>query len=71
MKNGELTKLRGMNLFAAIFHLAQGIVVLVLANDFSITITRGFLKFDETTRSLIPAVENLFDVKLAYLIASF
>jgi len=71
MKNGELTKLRGMNLFAAIFHLVQGIVVLVLANDFSITITRGFLKFDETTRSLIPAVENLFDVKLAYLIASF
>jgi len=38
MKNGELTKLREMNLFAAIFHLVQGIVVLVLANDFSITI---------------------------------
>ena len=70
MKGDELARLKKLNLFAAIFHLVQGVIVLVLANDFSVTITRGFLKFDETTRSLIPAVENLFYVKLAYLIAS-
>jgi len=71
VKSEVFSGLKKLNLFAAFFHLVQGIMILVLANDFSITVTRGFLKFDQVTRSLVPAFENIFDVKLAYLIASF
>ena len=63
--------LRKMNIFAALFHLVQGILILVLSNDFSIAVTRNYLKFDETTRSLVTVTEKLFDVRVAYLISLF
>ncbi len=67
----KFNSLKRLNLIAGVFHLIQGILILVLANDFTVTITRNYLKFDETTRSLITVTENLFDVRLAYLIAVF
>jgi hypothetical protein len=71
VKSEVFSGLRKLNLFAAFFHIVQGILILALANDFSITVTRGFLKFDQVTRSLVPAFENIFDVKLAHIFTSY
>ncbi|WP_029551060.1 heliorhodopsin HeR [Thermococcus zilligii] len=71
METKKFENLKRLNLIAAVFHLVQGILILVLSSDFAVTITRNYLKFDQASRSLVTVTENLFDVRLAYLIALF
>ncbi|WP_232462865.1 heliorhodopsin HeR [Thermococcus sp. P6] len=51
--------------------MIQGVLILLLSTGFTITVTRGYLRYDEATRSLVNVTENLFQVNLAYLIALF
>lgn len=64
-------KLRVFNLVMAVFHFLQGILMVALSNEFSITVTRGFLDFDPLTRSLIPETADVFEIPMGPLIASF
>lgn len=65
------TKLRKLNAIMAAVHAAQGIAVLLLAKNFTLTLTTGYLYFDQTSKSLQPATHAVAQVSLPHLIADF
>ncbi|MBN1915592.1 heliorhodopsin HeR [Candidatus Dojkabacteria bacterium] len=66
-----MKNLRTFNLFMGGFHLLQGILMVILTNDFKLPVNTSYLKLDEATFTLIPSVEQLTQVKLGYLVAGF
>ena len=60
--------LRVYNLVIGLIHLAQGIAMLVLSNDFTLPVTRTFLTGPPGTA---PAQEAWFDVRLGPAVAAF
>lgn len=67
----KFRKLRNFNLFMAVLHFVQGILMLVLTNGFALPVTSSFLKFNLVTRSLVPNTETLFQLKIGPLVAAF
>jgi hypothetical protein len=67
----KFVKLKRFNLIMGVLHLIQGAMMLVLSNDFTLPVTRSFLKFDATTQTLNPASVTLFDLRIGPLVASF
>jgi len=64
-------KLRIYNLIMGFLHLVQGIIMLIVSNDSSLTITRNYLEFNREIMRLVPATENFMDLKMGPFIASF
>lgn len=64
-------KLRIYNFIMGVLHLIQGILMLALSNDFSLTITRTYQTLDEELMKLVPATENLVDLRMGPFVASF
>ncbi len=73
MKGDEVKyqKLKRFNLIMGFLHTIQGMLMVVLSNDFTLPITRGFLKLDETTERLVHESVTIAEVRLGYLIALF
>ncbi len=69
--DGIFKKLRVFNLVMAVLHFLQGLLMIVISNDFTITVTRGFLDFDPITERLYPDTADVIDIRLGPLIASF
>ncbi|MGA1792537.1 MAG: heliorhodopsin HeR [Thermoplasmatota archaeon] len=69
--NGVFRKLRIFNLVMAVLHFLQGLVMVIISNDFTIEVTRGYLDFDPVTERLFPETANVLDIRLGPLIASF
>ena len=74
----QLQKLRQFNLIMGLFHLIQGIALLFLGTQviqkiaiFQPTIVQYYLRFNSITKSLEPAVRNLFKLPFGELVASF
>jgi hypothetical protein len=65
----RLGRLRAWNIGAGIFHLVQAILVLVLANDFSIPILGSYMDGPPGTPPMAPV--TLLDVPLAVGVALF
>ena len=63
--------LRKLNFVMAGLHFVQGIILLIVAKAFELPISGGYLAFNETTKSLEPASEHLFDISLPVLLAIF
>lgn len=63
--------LRVFNGAMAALHLVQGVLVLVLATDFSVPLSTTFLVFDEGQGKLIPETDGAGSIQLAPLIAAF
>lgn len=71
-----MQKLNIWNWTMAALHLAQGIAVVVLSQDRLFPVTTNYLTLDTIADStdaptLVPAMRNLFDVNLAYVVAAF
>lgn len=64
-------KLRRYNAVAGFFHLAQGILVLVLSRAYELPISGSFLAFNPASQSLEPSSTVLFNLSLPLLIALF
>jgi hypothetical protein len=64
-------KLRLFNAAMAVLHFVQGVMMLVLSNDFSLPVTTSFLEFDEVSEKLVVADDTLLDLRIAPLVASF
>jgi len=64
-------KLKVFNLIMGFLHLAQGMLMLGLSNDFTIPIKTYFLKFDFTSKQLAPFPETVFELRLGLLVAGF
>jgi hypothetical protein len=65
----RLAGLRTWNLGLALLHLAQAVVVVVLAGGFAITVTSTFPEGPPGTA--VPAPESLFDVPIGWAVAIF
>lgn len=59
------------NLFMGFLHLAQGLVIIILSNDFKLPITTSFLTLQEGTNRLWPATETVVELPLGVLVAVF
>ena len=66
-----LGSLRRFNAVMALFHLAQGVILLSLSSDFSLPVMSYFLEMDTVTNKLNPIPALLFNLRLAPLIAGF
>lgn len=71
MKKISLTQLRILNIIAAVLHLFQGCLVLLLSKDFTVPATGSYLSFDRVAQKLLPTSKVLFDIPLAWLVAAF
>lgn len=63
--------LRTYNIVMGFFHFVQAVLMVVLSNDFTLPVVTNYLKFNTQTLSLQPLMENLTDLRVGYLVASF
>lgn len=71
MKKDKFQKIRSFNLFMAFLHCIQGIAMLWVSSNFSLPVNGSFLKFDRLSQKLVPYPENLFNLRIGPLVASF
>lgn len=64
-------RLRWFNAAMSLLHLAQGVVILLLSNDFSVTLTTSFLKWLPATETLRTVSEDVVSLRLGPMIATF
>ena len=64
-------KLRFYNFSMGLLHLAQGIVMYLLSNDFSLPVSTLYLQFDPETTSLSQNLQTLGSIRLGPLVAGF
>jgi hypothetical protein len=64
-----LTRLRTYNILMGLLHLAQGIIVLALANDFALPVIATFM--EGPPGAAPPSVDPLFEVSIAWGVAVF
>jgi hypothetical protein len=63
------TRLRWVNVAMGFFHAAQGVLILLLANDFSLPVTATFLTGPPGAAE--PELFHLFDIRIAWGVATF
>ena len=71
MSEIKLSRLRRLNLIAAILHAGQGVAVLLLSTNFKLPVTVSYLTFNKATQHLDPASNTLFNMPIAWLVAIF
>ncbi|MHB8105547.1 MAG: heliorhodopsin HeR [Dehalococcoidales bacterium] len=64
-------KLRIWNIFMGFLHLAQGLLIILLTNDFKVPITTSFLTFNQSMGKLWPETNVLVNVPFGILVAVF
>jgi len=71
----KLESLHKWNVVLAGLHAAQGVAVLLLAKATTFPVSVNFLTINSLSPAdnpqLVPAIQNVFDVNLAYLVAAF
>lgn len=65
----RFARLRSYNLTMGMFHLIQGIAIVMLSNDFTLPVTASFLAGPPGTPPAAPTI--LFDVPLGLAVATF
>ena len=69
--NKCFTKLRRFNLIMGFFHVIQGILMLILSNDFKLPITYSHPVFDAVTQTINPISETLIELRIGPIVALF
>lgn len=64
-------KLRRFNLIMGFLHLLQGILMVVLSNDFAVTVTYTVPKFDALTQTISPVAMPWIDLPIGVMVAFF
>lgn len=67
----KFKSLRVFNIVMGFFHMIQGVLMVVLSNDFSLPITTSYLQFDFASQKVLPSLETVADLRVGYLIALF
>lgn len=67
----RFTKLRWFNAAMCVLHLAQGVAIILLSNDFSVTLTTSFLKWLPRGQGLGTVTDDLVTLPLGPMIAAF
>ena len=64
-------KLRVYNAVMGFLHLAQGLLMLWISNDFSVPIKTSYLSFDIGAKTILPVIKEITTIRVAPLVASF
>ncbi|MFO7676983.1 MAG: heliorhodopsin HeR [Thermoplasmatota archaeon] len=64
-------RLRIFNAVMGVFHLIQGMLMLLLSNDFSLPITYSSPVFDPISQTISPVVETIIELRIGPLVALF
>lgn len=64
-------KLKKLNLWMALAHGVQAVLLILIGSDFTRAITSDYFVFNETTQSLDQATRNLFDFPFVWGVAAF
>lgn len=64
-------KLRNFNAVMGVVHLIQGILMLILSNDYTLPIERTFLSYDPVTETLMQDTQTIIDLRIGPLVAIF
>lgn len=67
----QYARLRWFNGAMSALHLLQGIVMLLLSNDFALPLTTSFLEYDSSTQSLDSVTKTFQDLRIGPLVAVF
>ncbi|MBE0480639.1 MAG: heliorhodopsin HeR [Dehalococcoidia bacterium] len=67
----QFASLRRWNIAMSVLHLVQGIAILALSTDFSVTVTTSFLRFMPEIGRPETATEELFSLRLGPMVAAF
>jgi len=67
----KFKRLRRFNIIMAVLHFGQGIAMLLLSSSFKLPVMSSFLKFDVATRSLQPNPQDMFQLQIGPLVATF
>lgn len=70
-KKITIPKLRKFNLWMALLHGVQGVLVLALSTNFTLPITGTYLSYNVELQQLQPVTVGLFSISLPWLIAMF
>jgi hypothetical protein len=71
MNETPFRRLRVYNLVMGCLHLAQGVVILLLSNDFKLPVTTSFLTLDQSLGKLWPSTQSLVELPLGIMVAVF
>jgi hypothetical protein len=71
MSETPFRRLRVYNLLMGLLHLAQGVVIIILSNDFKLPITTSFLTLDQSLGKLWPSTDTLVELPLGIMVAIF
>lgn len=63
--------LRIFNGVMGLLHLAQGILMLILSNNFALPFTTAYLKFDPAARSLTQNLQEAGSLRIGPVVAAF
>ncbi|MFA5030072.1 MAG: heliorhodopsin HeR [Patescibacteria group bacterium] len=64
-------RLRIFNLIMGCLHAVQGVIMLMLSSDFSLSIITSFVGFNQSTQKLFTQMNTIFDVRVGPLVAGF
>ena len=67
----SIPRLRIFNLIMGIFHLVQGILMLLLSSDFSLPVTSAFQVFDPAAGRLVTSYDTIVDLPIGPMVAAF
>ena len=70
-QEARIKRLRRFNGWMAVFHAAQGLVMLFTSNDFSLPVTSAFIKFDPLKGQLAPMLKTVLELRIGPLVAGF
>ena len=68
ISDAQLKRLRLYNAAMGVFHAAQGVIILALANDFALPVTSTFMEGPPGTEL---ELRELFELRIAWAIAAF
>lgn len=67
----SIAGLRSFNLVMGVFHLLQGVLILLLSNDFSLPVASSFQVFDPALSRLVPVHDTIARLQVGPMVAAF
>jgi hypothetical protein len=67
----QYEKLRIWNIFMGFLHLVQGLLIILMTNDFKLPITTSFLTLNQSTGKLWPETSTLINLPFGVMVAVF
>lgn len=65
------SRLRRYNAIMGFFHLAQGIFMLAITNNFTLPVTTSYLSYDISTQAIETVTETIFNIQIGPMVAVF